>query len=647
MTPTEQLCYLQGVGHNYIDFYGQNKITPLPVREAILKACGHQLDPLSIEAANGKIDGQPWKKIVSNFQTTKSSKPSIQLRFPQTFIGLNFCWTITDSKSNEHASGESNIDELPESGNYVYQNNYYSQRTLELPKLAPDYYSFTLTIAEQHFTGTLAVCPAHCYQQPEDKKIWGISVQLYSYTAGNDFGIGDFHDLNDIIDYSSKAGADYILLNPLHKLFCNNPDDASPYSPSDRHQLNPLYISPLMSSDFSDQTIGLNDNSDFINYKKVTERKYIVFSKMFEKFLNNELPSNSLRYQAFLKFTLDNEHWRLSHFEYYLQWVAIQQLEQSQQRCKSLGMQIGLILDLAVGCAANGEEYQRNQSLFAKGVSIGAPADNHAEKGQNWGLPPLEPLRLKDNNYQFFIQLLRANMKIAGALRIDHIMGMFRLWWCIENQDSEQGSYVYYGYQELFAILALESHKNRCMLIGEDLGIVPEEIKVAMADYKIIGNDIFYFEREQNGEFKNIEELRENALLMIANHDVAPFIGWWKCQDLNIQHSLDLIASQHNYQQAIEERIHAKYHLLKWLELEQEPADLNQLYHALVIKLAGSSARILCLQLDDLAGYETSINIPGTHLEYPNWRRKITLPLIDIFNQPFLFEKINHGRNNG
>ena len=646
MDEKSKLCYLQGIGLNYYDFTGKYQVVDQEIRDQLLLACGHQLAKHAIAKSNETLDALPWLNVLPNIQTTVENDAKIKVRIADNLLNQTIRWQLLDEHNQLVATDQCIGEILAESGHYFYQGMRYSERLIELGKLSPGYYQFLIHFSEQTIASQVVCSPTSCFNNISDDKLWGVSVQLYSIKSSDNFGIGDFNDLRELISLSAQQGADYILLNPLHKLFQQTPERASPYSPSDRTQLNPLYISPNLSEDFLADNFNLETSESYIDYQAVSSEKYAIFTEMFAVFSTKHLSKDTVRAKAFAVFKDQHKLWKLTNFDYYLQWQAWLQLEQCQQYCLQLKMKVGLMLDLAVGCAPDGEEYQRNQQLFSKNASIGAPPDPIALQGQNWGLPAPDPVKLKNNNFQFFIDLLRANMQACGALRIDHVMGLMRLWWCVQYKEQQHGCYVYYPFEELLAILALESHRNNCLVIGEDLGVVPPEVIANMTKKQLYGNDIFYFEKNASGQFKAIDEFRQQAILMIANHDVPPFYAWWQADDIHTKHEFNLLNSNEEVSQALTDREQDKALLLQWLGWANSPQPSEKVYHAVAGKLANSPSTLFCLQVEDLEGVNTPVNIPGTDAEYPNWCRSLSQPLTKIFDQSALFASINQGRRN-
>ena len=327
----------------------------------------------------------------------------------------------------------------------------------------------------------------------------------------------------------------------------------------------------------------------------------------------------------------------------YLQWIAESQFEACQQLAQQKGMRIGLIRDLAVGGDGGGAEVNLNKDLYCELASIGAPPDPLAPQGQNWGLPPVDPNALRTSGYRHFIELLRSNMAHCGALRIDHVMALMRLWWCPRYPGRGVGAYVHYNVDELFAILRLESVRNQCVVIGEDLGVVPPEVRTYINSSAIFSNILFYFEKYDSFHFKKPEHYNSKALAMVANHDVPTLAAWWNGSDLHLRQSLDLIKTEEELHQQLRARREEKFQVLHWLgdqwllpaswqgDSEGKPFDLL-LCAAIFRCCARSASQMVSVQLEDLALLETPVNIPGTSSEYPNWRRRLpadTSALID------------------
>lgn len=333
------------------------------------------------------------------------------------------------------------------------------------------------------------------------------------------------------------------------------------------------------------------------------------------------------------------QHAESVQYHQYLQWIAATQLARASEHCKALGLAVGLYLDLAVSVDRAGSDVWRARDCFAEDAGVGAPPDDFNLNGQGWGLPPLRPDRLREDHYRFFIETLRANMHGAGALRIDHVMGLMRLFWIPPGKTARDGTYVYYPMEELLAIVALESQRNHCMVIGEDLGTVAEDMRQALARIDVLSYRLLYFERQDDGDFKPAADYPANALVAASTHDLAPMAGWWSGQDLRLRLQLRLFPDQPMFESQLLARAQDRVRLLLAVQRagllsasevanaaceHSLPAPAMAAIHAY---LAQTPSALMMVQLEDVLGVAEQANLPGTTEEQPNWRRKLPVAL--------------------
>ncbi|MBQ4833447.1 4-alpha-glucanotransferase [Pseudoalteromonas sp. MMG010] len=649
MNALSQLFYLSGVGYEYTKYTGEHVYFSEQTRKHALSCCEiNAEDDESIARQNYELDAATWLKFVPDVSLVDEAQPKLKIRIDERQITCP-CKIYIKSVNVEH--NLASLIGLYQSGEYILDGIKYIELLIPLPHLPVGYHAAEVLIDGGHSNTQIWVVPEQVFQDAEEKRL-GLSLQLYTLKNKAGLGIGDFSDLLDLIDHCAKHNMDYILLNPLHLLFADNPDNASPYSPNSRALLNPLYINIaacvesennpelnqlLQSSDITSLT---QTSSQFIDYKKVSDIKYRLFSALYNQFsccATNQRRAQFNLYCEENKMALATIKSQNREFDYYLQWQAHCQLVACQARCKEHAMAIGLINDLAVGCSPDGCEYSNQQPLFAINASVGAPPDPWAEGGQNWGLPALNPHKLKHDNYAFFKSLIRANMQGVGGLRIDHVMALRRLWWCFDTLNGQDGCYMYYPFEHLLAILKIESNLNKCIVIGEDLGVVPPEVKNALKHGGIFSNSLFYFEKDEYGEFLNLNDFDSHSLLMIANHDVPPFAGWWHDHDINIKCDYALL-NEIEKQQQVENRLFEKERLLRFIKNHTNcelslHSNAMTVYEELAKCLAKSKSRLFALQLDDLDEQHYPVNIPGTHTEYPNWRRVLNHSCDTIFSK--------------
>lgn len=554
----------------------------------------------------------------------------------------------------------------------------------------------------QSYQQQLIVTPNRCFQLQDSAvlhKTMGPAIQLYALRSGRNWGIGDFADLKNMVAPLAELGNDFIGLNPLHALYPGLPQDCSPYSPNSRLWLNTLYValehSPefaecekaqqlLQSQQFQSRLARCRAAAD-VDYHAVSSLKAEMATVLYQHFKQQHLARNSERAQQFQQFIEQSDPSLLNlaryqvlqavlfsrdmqmacwqHFppEYqnphspavqqfakehadainqqlYLQWLAQQQLAGVKQQCQQQGMAIGLYCDVAVGANSNSAESWGAPEDFLMQLSVGAPPDIMAPKGQNWGLLAYNPHTLRQKAYQPFIQLIRANMRYAGALRLDHVMALLRLWCCPPGADATAGGYISMPAEDLFAIMALESQRNHCVVIGEDLGTVPAEISQLMAKYQVMSYRVFMLEQKSGSYQHRDQTYPALSLATVTTHDMPTLVGYWNEHDLALRHQLDLFPSARIAANLEQLRKDEKQLLSDELQLEQ--GNTRQLVQNSHLYLAATPARLMAYQLEDLLLVATPVNIPGTSTEYPNWRRKLPVEFEQALQQSEVRELI-------
>ena len=541
--------------------------------------------------------------------------------------------------------------------------------------------------------------------------MWGPAVQLYALRSPRNWGMGDFGDLRQLVGDWAALGADIVGLNPLHALFLDDPARASPYSPSTRQWLNALYLEVEAIEDFAEcgearrlvQAPGFQARlaqlraSQLVDYAGVAAAKLEVLERLYAYFRARHLETDSPSGRAFREFqarggaalrrhalfeALQASHraadpavrgwqgWRAEYrdpdgeavarfareqvvrieFYEYLQWQAERQLSEAGECRASRQLGVGLYLDLAVSVDGAGSDAWSNQRGYAPGVGIGAPPDDFSPQGQDWGLPPLRPDRLRAQHYAPLRQALARGMRAAGALRIDHVMGLLRLFWVPAGAAARDGAYVHYRMDEQLAIVALESHRNRCLVIGEDLGTVPDEARRQLAQLGALSCRLLYFERRHDGEFRPGAEYPPEALVAVGSHDLPTLAGWWAGRDLEWWRDLGLCPAGEPYERRRAERARDRLRLVQALQREgllspdpgaeavaAQPLD-PAVAEAAQAFLAASPAQVMMVQLEDVLGVAEQANLPGTTEAHPNWRRKLPATLEALREDPRVVE---------
>lgn len=491
------------------------------------------------------------------------------------------------------------------------------------------------------------VSPGACHM-PDDiaegRRVFGIAAHLYSLRHEKSEGVGDFETLRRLAGFIHGAGGRYAGINPLHHMFPSDRSRASPYQPSDRHYIDPIYISidRLLDSFPLPETARLAEQSraafvvldrlPHVDYPAVWEAKRQVLEQAFAEFPGDAafdafVATGRAALEAHGRFEAvrmgeDPSATRIA-FRAFLQWIADRQLG-------AAAIHQSLYRDLALGCAYDGGEIAAQPLAFATGVSIGAPPDPFSAAGQVWNLPPYSPLALLRHGFEPVRRVMAANMRHAAALRIDHVLGFARQFWVPRGAEGRHGAYVRFPLEGLLAVTALESRRHRCLVVGEDLGTVPDGLRERLASSNIFSYRVLWFERDGPG-FRRPETYPPQALACLASHDLPTFLGWRRARDIEIAQSLGHIdAGQTEVRKAERRREIALLDSLLGAESgDEEEADVAA--HGLV---AGTPSRIMLIQADDLSGETDPLNLPGTDREWPNWRRRVSTPVEALGETP-------------
>jgi len=526
-------------------------------------------------------------------------------------------------------------------------------------------------------------------------RLWGLAVQLYTLRSPDNWGIGDFADLRAVVRHGAAQGAAFIGLNPLHALFPANPGHFSPYSPSTRHFLNVLYIAVpevdgydscaaarelVATAEFGRELARLRA-TDNVDYPGVARAKLPVLRALYEHFRSVHLAAATPQAAAFRNYLAERgeplrrhalhdaideqlrsqdagrywgwpawpedlrdpagtgarafeERYRIEvEFHAWLQWTADEQLAAAQRLARDLGMPIGLYGDYAVGVNPAGSETWSDQLVYRLGAGVGAPPDPLALKGQDWGIPPQDPHALVAARYRPFRDLIAANMRHFGALRLDHVMALFRQWWVPVGFGATEGGYVHYPLDDLMSVLALESVLHRCLVVGEDLGTVPDEVRHAMAEFAVYSYKVLLFEKHGDGRFRRPEEYAHRAIATVTTHDLPTLRGYWAGYDLELRDRLQLFPDEEIRAHVYEERVRDRAELLVALDAvglapgpgpDAEHGYSEAVAHAIQLYLARSAAALVVLQIEDLLAMTDPVNVPGTSHEHANWQRKVS-----------------------
>lgn len=523
----------------------------------------------------------------------------------------------------------------------------------------------------------------------KDGRTWGIGCQLYSLRSARNWGIGDFEDLARLAEIAATVGADFVGVNPLHALFLADPERASPFFPSNRAFLNPLYIAIDKAPGFA----GMEDAlipppeiraAELVEYRQVAALKKKALTVLFRIF---QARADEPHTSDFERFVLERgealylhalfesvseamtqqgngpgwhgwpeefrhpqsdavrafaeEQRELVTFHTWLQWLADRQLDDAQERAVKAGLRIGLYLDLAVGVAPDGSATWADRNLVVPSARIGAPPDYFNANGQDWGLAPLSPAGLVARNFEPYRDAIDAVVRYAGALRIDHAMSLYRLFWIAEGFGAAEGLYVRYPFHDMLRALGAVSQARRTIVIGEDLGVVPPGFREAMRDSEIQSYRVFFFEKRGDEFYTPPEGYPREALACVSLHDLHTLAGWWSGHDLGVRAKIGLLPPPELPAEQ-QFRAHQRRRALGLLfEQALMPPDMDPVLHgaeapsdlpenlavAFHRLIARTPSRLVVVQAEDLTGALDQVNVPGTTGEHPNWRRKLSVDL--------------------
>jgi len=530
----------------------------------------------------------------------------------------------------------------------------------------------------------LIVSPPKTYRGDFDRG-WLVAVQLYGVRSERNWGIGDFTDLAGLLELSAHLGADGVGLNPLHALFDDRPADCSPYSPNSRLFLNPLYIDvekipefELRAADGYEAAAARLRDGHVVDYKGVAELKWRALRVAFEHFkarasvgrikdfesFRVERAPHLARFACFevLRRMFNEPWWEWPapwrqvddskcaelrrgadaaeiEFVEFVQWTADRQLRSCRNLARRLGMKVGLYLDVAVGVQAGGFDAWNEQRAISRHLAVGAPPDLLNPAGQNWGLAGFNAAGLALQSFEPYRDMLRASMRYAGAIRLDHVLGLKRLYLVPHGFSPRDGAYVQMPFEALLAITALESEAHACVVIGEDLGTVPAGFREKMAEWGIWSYQVMMFERDERGAFRGADYYSPDALVTFNTHDLSTYAGWRAFGDLKKKRSLGIDPGESD---------DARWHALAMLDdvLRYHAIDRHDLY-AVAAFLARTRSRLLAISLEDLLGLADQPNIPGTIDEHPNWRQRLPVAIDDIAKTIDIsaLKEATHGRS--
>lgn len=567
------------------------------------------------------------------------------------------------------------------------------EATFQLPADLPlGYHRMVLRSQEVDVESTLVITPSFLGlpRSMNDRRVWGYATQLYSLRSQGSWGVGDLTDLADLSVWSAtQQFAGYVLVNPLHAAQPQPPLEPSPYLPTSRMYVNPLYIRPEAIDEYATLSQAdreaveelrqeLLEELDGVDEVRRNESWQAKVKALEIIFAAGRRPAREMAFNDFIRregrqlrdfatwCALFEEHghdWRqwpvelqrptspqvaefhrvnVERIRFYkwLQWIAETQMSATQQVARDAGMPVGIVSDLAVGVNASGAETWMLSDVFAQGCTVGAPPDAYSQLGQDWGQPPWRPDRLADLGYAPFRQMVQGVLRHAGGLRVDHIIGLFRLWWVPAGKTAKEGTYVRYDHDAMIGILALEAHRAQALVVGEDLGTVQPWVREYLSRRGILGTSVMWFEQDEQGPTPP-ERWREYAMSSVTTHDLPPTTGYLAGDHIRLRDRLGMLT------ESLEDELeHGRAEQQSMIEAlvahgalsqeDYESRDVEQIVLAMHRMLTWTPSKVLNAALVDAVGDRRTQNQPGTIDEYPNWR----VPLTGPSGEPMLLEDV-------
>jgi 4-alpha-glucanotransferase len=505
--------------------------------------------------------------------------------------------------------------------------------------------------------------------QGDGRKTWVLAVQLYGVRSARNWGHGDFSDLAELLDIVADRGCGGIGVNPLHAQFYDRPDcSGSPYSPNSRLFFNPLYIDVEALEEFDgEHAASIADDiarlreAPLVDYPAVAGVKLAALRRAYRNFCDC---GNKVRREDFAAYCAERgralahfaafevlrqkhsgpwwewpEQWRRPTddalnklreseagelgFHEFLHWNAERQLARCRDVARARGLSIGLYLDTAIGVDASGADAWMDQGIMLRGLSVGAPPDQFNPPGQDWGLTAYNPHGLIARDFEPFRQMLSAAMRYAGAMRIDHVLGLMRLFVIPHGLSAAQGAYIRLPFADMLSVVAEESRRCRCVVIGEDLGTVPDGFRDTLSSWGVWSYLVVMFERNQDGSFKRPQQYPEHAIATFNTHDLATFAGWMTDHDLTLKRAIDVDPGESDV-----DRHHSRVALCSTLSAVTGHRQIG--FDAVAAFLADTPTRLLSIGIEDVLELKDQPNVPGTLTEHPNWRRRWPIRLDEL-----------------
>lgn len=675
----DRAASLFGIEPEFWDIWGNLHVTSAETKQAILRAMGVPVDtPDQIERAIEARQQREHSRLVPHCLVLSENQRPRQ--FP----------------IHTGRSSQLNVEIRFEDGSVERYSGIGFSQFAPLPETLPiGYYDVTVTNGDNRAESMrLIITPDRAYL-PEGLRTAGVAISLYGVRSRRNWGCGDFRDLREIVDWASEeAGAGFIGLNPLHAIHNRRPFNTSPYLPNSVFYQNCIYLDVEAIEDFQNsKRARVLWNSAAIQAKlealreseNVEYEEVHALKRRFLKLAFLARPAHNPEFQTYLEREGDlldrfatycalDEHlhrrdpniwiwpdwpeayrdpdspevaqfrkryWRSILFYKYTQWQVDRQLAAAQEYARAK-LPIGLYHDLALATDRCGSDLWAHRQAFISGCRVGSPPDGFSPKGQDWAFPPPSSDYHYETGYRLFADSIRNNVRHGGALRIDHVMRFFRLYWIPDGADATRGAYVRDRFENYIRILALESVRRKVIVVGEDLGTVEPAVRETLERFGILSYRLFYFERNERGEFRPPAEYPASALVSTTTHDLPTLAGFWINEDIEARYRLGLLQDEAGYRAQLSDRARDKQAMLDLLRsLDLLPQDFprhaadvpeltGELHNAVIGFLASAPSSLLLVNQEDLTKEIQQQNLPGTTSQYPNWSRKMKFTVEEL-----------------
>jgi len=678
----QRLAAAHGVATDFWDFTGNHRIVSATTIRAVLAALGVAADGEdAVAEALADVELAPWRSVLPPSLVLRQGREhALPVHVPDgTPVTVHVA--LEDGERRD-------LEQLPV---WVDPREVDGVRlgraTFRVPAGLPlGWHELVAVVGDEEVARcTLAVTP-DVLTPPADlpDRAWGLMAQLYSVRSRTSWGVGDLADLAELGSLFGEQGADFLLINPLHAAEPVGPMTPSPYLPVTRRFVNPLYIRPedvrecaylpgpqrALVEWAAEEVRGAATDPSPIDRDAAWSAKRQALEVIYAA---GRSPARQRQLDAFraeqgqgledfalwcaLTERYEGEEWPpglhdlsspavyrarvelADRVDYYvwLQWVADTQLAAAQRTAREAGMALGIMHDLAVGVHPGGADAWSMNGVMARGIGVGAPPDMYNQQGQNWSQPPMRPDALARTGYAAFRDMLRTVLRHAGALRVDHILGLFRLWWVPDGHGADEGTYVRYDHEAMVGVLLLEAQRAGAVVIGEDLGTVEPWVRDYLAERGVLGTSVLWFEKDDDGGPLRPEDYRELVLATVNTHDLPPTAGYLAEEHVDLRERLGLLTEPVPIvrAEARRERERMVARLREYGLLPDSPTE-RQLVEALHAYVARTPSRLVGVALVDAVGERRAQNQPGTNTEYPNWK----LPLADGSENVVLVEDL-------